>query len=145
MQIPPLTRSIGSAERSMRALLEQKILIANLSFTEWTVLAFTSASPLKLEEVVQRLTIGHVVTNASDAQKSINNLLSSNLITMSPDNVLTHSEKGKTMFSHLNGEVEGITRTLYGDLPIADLETTHRTLSEIAMRANNLLARRNDA
>jgi hypothetical protein len=129
----------------MRALLEQKLLRANLSFTEWTVLAFTSASPLNIEEVVQRLINGHVVTDASDAQKSIKNLVSASLITMNPGNVLTHSEKGITMFTHLNGEVEGITRTLFGDLPIADLETTHRTLLEIAKRANNLLARRNDA
>lgn len=141
MQIPPLTRSIGSAELSMRALLEQKLHRANLSFAEWTVLAFTNAAPLNSEQIVQRQIGGHIVTDAAAAQKPINNLISAGLITANQGNMLMHTEKGKVVFKTLSDEVAEITRALYGDLPIADLDTTHRTLTEIARRANNFLAR----
>lgn len=51
MQIPPLTQSVGSAERAMRALLEQILREADLSFPAWTTLVFTNASPLTIEQV----------------------------------------------------------------------------------------------
>jgi DNA-binding MarR family transcriptional regulator len=143
MQIPPLTRSVGLAERSMRALLEQKLARAKLSFSEWTVLAFTSAAPLNSVEVVQRQIAGHVVADAAGAQEAIDSLVRAGFIAKSHGDVLAHSEKGKTVFTHLSSEVEDITRSLYGDLPIPDLEATHRTLTEIAKRANSLLARQN--
>lgn len=141
MQLPPLTRSIGSAERSMRALLEQKLQSANLSFAEWTALAFTSAAPLKSGEVVQRQIAGHVIADATSGHESIDGLVRAGLIAKSQGDVLTHSEEGKTVFARLSAEVEGITRSLYGDLPIEDLEITHLTLTEITKRAGNLLAR----
>jgi DNA-binding MarR family transcriptional regulator len=141
MQLPLLTRSVGSAERSMRALLEQTLRSADLSFTEWTALAFTGGAPLRSSEVIQRQIAGHVIVDAAGGQESIDSLTRAGLIDRSQDDVLTHSEKGKAVFARLSGEVEGITRNLYGDLPIEDLEATHRTLTEIAKRAGYLLAR----
>lgn len=141
MQLPPLTRSIGSAERSLRELLEQKLKSANLSFPEWTVLVFTNGSPMSSEQVVQREITGHVVANISNAQDSINHLISAGLISNNQNNMLVHTEKGASIFMPLSTEIEGVTRSLYGDLPIADLDATHRTLTEIAKRANNLLVR----
>jgi hypothetical protein len=44
---PNLTRDIGQAERTMRALLERLLDEADLSFPEWTVLVFLDgAGPL---------------------------------------------------------------------------------------------------
>ena len=141
MQLPPLTRSVGSAERSMRALLERKLQNVNLSFAEWTALAFTSAAPLKSDEIVQRQIAGHVIADAAGGHDSIDNLVRAGLIAKSQGDVLAHTEDGKAVFLRLSGEVEGITRNLYGDLPIDDLEVTHRTLTEISKRAGSLLAR----
>lgn len=138
MQLPPLTRSVGSAERSMRALLEQKLGSANLSFAEWTALAFTGAAPLSSSEVVQRQLAGHVIADAAGGQESIDSLVRAGLLAKSQGEVLAHSEQGKALFARLSGEVEGITRSLYGDLPMEDLEATHRTLMEIAKRAQSL-------
>jgi DNA-binding MarR family transcriptional regulator len=125
----------------MRALLEQKLQSANLSFAEWTALAFTSAAPLKSDDVVQRQIAGHVIADAAGGHESIDSLVRAGLIAKSQGDVLTHSEEGKALFVRLSGEVEGITRNLYGDLPVEDLEATHRILTEIAKRAGNLLAR----
>lgn len=141
MQFPPLTRSVGSAERSMRALLEQRLQSANLSFTEWTVLVFTSTTPLSSGEVVQRQIAGHVIADAAGGHESIDSLVRTGLMAKNQSDVLTHTEDGQATFARLNGEVEDIIRNLYGDLPIEDLEATHRTLMEISRRAGNLLSR----
>lgn len=54
--------------------------------------------------------------------------------------MLMHTDKGSILFKELGGKVKDITQGLYGDLPSADLEATHRTLLEVAKRANSLLS-----
>ncbi|WFP48713.1 hypothetical protein PL263_11395 [Methylomonas sp. EFPC3] len=125
----------------MRALLEQKLQNVNLSFAEWTVLAFTSGAPLKSDDVVQRQITGHIIAAAADGHESIGRLTRAGLIAKNQDDVLAHTESGKAVFIRLSGEVEGMTQRLYGDLPIEDLQATHRTLTEIAKRAGTLLGR----
>jgi DNA-binding MarR family transcriptional regulator len=139
MQIPPLTQSVGSAERSMRALLEQKLQEAGLSFPAWTVLVFINASPLSFEQVTQKQISGHVVSGTADTRRAVDNLIDAGLITANESAMLTHTEKGSILFMELSGKIKEITQALYGDLPSADLEATHRTLIEIAKRANSLL------
>jgi len=140
MQIPPLTQSVGSAERSMRALLERHLQDAGLSFPAWTVLVFTNTSPLSIEQVVQRQISGHVVSGADEARQAIQKLTETGLIIADESDMLMHTDKGATLFQELSGKVKDITQSLYGDLPSADLEATHRTLLEIAKRANNFLS-----
>jgi hypothetical protein len=137
MQIPPLTQSVGSAERSMRALLERHLQDAGLSFPAWTVLVFTNASPLTIEQVVQRQISGHVVSGVDEARQVIQKLTETGLITANESDMLIHTDIGTTLFKELSRKVNDITQALYGDLPSADLEATHRTLLEIAKRANN--------
>jgi hypothetical protein len=45
MSNPPLTHSIGSAERAMRALLEHVLASKHLSFTQWTANTFRNYWP----------------------------------------------------------------------------------------------------
>lgn len=139
MQIPPLTQSIGTAERSMRALLERNLQNAELSFPAWTVLVFTDASPLTVEQIAQRQISGHVVSSINEARLEIDRLILAGLIVASESGALSHTDKGSALFNELSGKVKDITHSLYGDLPGADLEATHRTLLEIAKRANGIL------
>lgn len=140
MATSPLTRSIGSAERAMRALLERELAREQLSFAQWTALVFTSAAPLSAEQIVQRQLAGHVVASEPEARDAIANLVALGTLTSDADGPLLHSEKGRDLFTALSKSVEQITSTLYGDLPQVDLEATHRTLQEVAARANKLLA-----
>ena len=140
MPIPPLTQSIGSAERSMRALLERNLREADLSFSAWTALVFTNSSPLTSEQVAQRQISGHVVASTDEAQQEINKIIQAGLIKMNESGVLMHTDKGAAIFQQISGKVKEIAQSLYGDLPLSDLETTHRTLLEIANRANGLLS-----
>jgi hypothetical protein len=140
MQIPPLTQSVGSAERSMRELLERHLHDAGLSFPAWTALVFTNAAPLTIEQITQRQISGHVVSGADETRQAIAKLTDTGLIAANGSDMLTHTEKGSALFNELSGKVKRITQALYGDLPIADLEATHRTLLEIAKRAGSLLS-----
>ena len=139
MQTPPLTQSVGSAERSMRALLERHLQDARLSFPAWTVLVFTNASPLTVDQIAQRQISGHVVSSINGTRLEIDRLIQAGLIKASEDGALSHTDKGSALFNELSGKVKDITQSLYGDLPGADLEVTHRTLLEIAKRANGML------
>ncbi len=139
MQIPPLTQSVGSAERSMRALLERYLQDAGLSFPAWTALVFTNASPLTVDQIAQRQISGHVVSSINGARLEIDRLIQAGLIKASESGALSHTDKGSALFNELSGKVKDITQSLYGDLPGADLEATHRTLLEIAKRANGIL------
>lgn len=138
MQIPPLTQSVGSAERSMRAVLERHLQDAGLSFPAWTVLVFTNASPLTVDQIAQRQISGHVVSGIDGTRLEIDRLIQAGLI-KAESGALSHTDKGSALFNELSGKVKDITQSLYGDLPGADLEATHRTLLEIAKRANDIL------
>lgn len=140
MQLPPLTQSVGLAERAMRALLEQKLHEVELSFPAWTALVFTCTSPLSFEQIAQRQISGHIVSGAADVRLAIDKLIERGVIVANESGLLIHTEKGSAIFKELSGKVKEITQTLYGDLPGADLEATHRTLLEIAKRANSLFS-----
>ena len=140
MATPPLTRSIGAAERSMRALLERELAHEGLSFPQWTALVFTSAAPLSFQEIAQRQLAGHVVSSESESQAALNDLITRAALSKDAEGSLQHSDRGHALFLGINAAVERITSTLYGDLPQTDLEATHRTLLEVSVRANKLLA-----
>jgi len=140
MTTPPLSRSIGSAERAMSALLKRELASKHLSFVQWTALVFTNSAPILVAEIVQRQLAGHVVANESEARHAVEDLIGLSLLTESTDKLLQHTEEGRGLFTHLSKSVERITNALYGDLPQTDLEATHRTLLEVATRANKMLA-----
>jgi len=124
----------------MRALLERNLRDADLSFPAWTVLVLTHPSLLSPEQIAQRQIGGHIVASADETRQAIGELVTAGLARASENGMLAHTEKGAVLFEELSGSISEITRALYGDLPGADLEATHRTLVEIARRANGLLS-----
>lgn len=150
---PALTRDIGQAERTLRALLERTLNESGLSFSDWTVLvSLDGANQLAASELVQRQVDGHVAPEAA-ASATVDGLRTSGLIatagesagpvarrTEGGDPLLTLTSAGQAVYQPVRQSVLRITGELYGDLPAADLEATHRTLAEIARRAHDLLA-----
>ena len=153
MTIPNLTRDIGQTERAMGALLAPLLDEAGLSFAEWTVLVFLGgAGPLTPDELVRRQLNGRVAAEA-EARASVDGLLSRGLLapageshgTSGPggdgeDLRLALAAAGEATYRPVRRAVDRITDGLYGDLPPTDLEATHRTLAEVARRANARLA-----
>jgi hypothetical protein len=151
---PALTRDIGQAERTLRALLERTLHESGLSFSDWTVLVFLDGAGLLAgSELIQRQVDGRVAPEAA-ARTSVDGLRTSGLIatadetagpaarsTEGGDPLLTLTPAGQAVYQPVRQSVLRITGELYGDLAPADLEATHRTLAEVARRAHDLLAR----
>ncbi len=140
MALVPLTRSIGSAERAMRALLERELARERLSFAQWTALVLIGTEPAFVDRLVERQLAGRVVAGEEESRNAVADLVARGLLTSAADGRLQQSDTGREVFRRLSTAVEEITRALYGDLPQEDLEATHRSLVEIAARADRLLA-----
>lgn len=77
---PALTRDIGRAERTMRALLERLPDQAGISFSERAVPAFLDgAAPLARSELVRRRVDGRVAPGV-EARAAVDGLLSRGLL-----------------------------------------------------------------
>ena len=153
MTTPNLTRDIGQAERTMRALLERLLDEAGLSFPEWTVLVFLDGAggPLARGELVRRQVNGRVEHEAA-AQAAVDGLLSRGLLATADargaggavvgggNPRLATTAAGEAFYRPVRRTVDLIIDGLYGGLPPADLEATHRTLAEVYRRANARLA-----
>ena len=151
---PALTRDIGHAERALRALLERQLGAAGLSFPAWTVLvSLDGAGPLTRDALIRRQLDGHVVPTAAAAEATVEDLLAAGWLAPAdasdePDarrvvggsRPLVRTPAADAVYRPVREAVARITHTLYGDLPAGDLEATRRTLGEIALRANALLA-----
>lgn len=136
MTTPPLSRTLGPAERALRALLDRELARERLSFPEWTALVFTRSSPLTNDEIARRQLAGYVVADASEAVAA---LVRAGLLARDTDARLSQTEQGRRVFADISEAVEKVTEALWGDLPVADLEATHRTLAEVTARARSLL------
>jgi DNA-binding MarR family transcriptional regulator len=138
---PPLARSIGVTERALRSLLDQRLLAAKLSFAQWAVLNFLhAAGPLTAELRIDPQRTGFVA-EAGPAQQAVDDLRARGLIGPSahpdqPGGALAITALGRELFEPLRIGSAAVTQELWGDLPAADLDATHRTLTEIGRRAN---------
>ena len=81
-----------------------------------------------------------MVSGADETRQAIEKLAGAGLITADEGDTLMHTDEGAVLFKELSGKIKDMTQALYGDLPGTDLEATHRTLQEIAKRANSLLS-----
>ena len=139
--IPMLTRDIGQAERTLRALLEGQLRRANLSFPEWVVLVMLdNAGPLEPDDLVERQLAGRVAPEP-EARAAVETLRGNGLLgEVDGGRRLAISAAGDALFGPLAEAVTRLSGELYADLPIDDLEATQRTLNVISHRANERLA-----
>lgn len=145
---PPLTRDIGQAERSLRALLDRRLGRAGLSFPQWTVLVFLDhAEALSADELAARMVAGRVASEP-DARVTVERLRASGMLAPVQNDLadgageaprLTTTAAGRATYEPVHRDVTGIVEDLFANLPPDDLEATHRTLEEVARRANTRL------
>jgi DNA-binding MarR family transcriptional regulator len=150
---PALTREIGQAERTLRALLERHLDQAGLSFPEWTVLVFLdTAGPLSAGELIQRQLDGHVASERA-ARAAIDRLRSAGLLRQAeevhgaevrdgddPARRLVPTPAAEAVYRAVRQTVSGLTDQIFADLPLGDVEVTRRTLMAVIRRAGAQLA-----
>jgi DNA-binding MarR family transcriptional regulator len=128
-----LAREIGTAERTLRALLDAQLAGPGLTFPEWTILVtLAMGGPLAADEVVSRQLAGRTVGDATEARAAIDRLRATGLVSGDP---LALTAAGEAVFRPIQQAVAAISDDIYGDLPPADLDATRRTLIEVTRRA----------
>lgn len=139
MSLPALSHSIGATERSLRILLERELGKEQIDFPSWTVLVFTAAAPLPVEEIALRHVAGHILPEESASHDAVARLVERGMLVQTTAGCIEHSAQGREMFAALSAKVNGITGMLYCDLPPADVEVTQRILLAIGQRVSQLL------
>lgn len=139
MTTPPLTRTIGATERTLRDLLDSRLATAGLSFPEWTVLVFLqSGAPMPVPGLLAQLAAGRIAAGA-EANSLLARMAAAGLLSVRSDTARL-TARGLETARPLLDEVGAITRDLEEGLDAADLAATRRTLAAIAHRAADLLA-----
>lgn len=129
---PSLSIEIGTAERALRRLLDERITPAGLSFPEWTTLTVVrNDGPLAVAAVVERQVAGGV-ESAPAAQATVAGLQRRGYLSPEP---LTLTSAGQALYGPVAQGVAGVGRSLWGDLPADEIETARRILVEVTQRA----------
>lgn len=137
MTSAPLTRHIGTTERTLQALLNRRLSAANISFPEWTALVFISSGASSAADLTDRMVAGAVVPREAVADV-VAALRRRDLV--SADGPLALTEAGRATYATLRAEVDRNVSDLMTGLPEADVEATRRTLDALRDRAAALLA-----
>src|SRR5438046_2961278 len=100
-ETPPLTKYIGEVERSLRAILDQLLEQAGLSFPSWTVVMIVDASgPREASDLIDQQLKAHVVPDATAAQATVDDLIVSGLLARY---AMTTEESRQTTASYQGG------------------------------------------
>ena len=129
---------IGQAERATRAVLEVLLAETDTTFTNWVALNLVAThGTVTVDSLVEQLVTGLRITDAA-ARRSIDDLVSSALMTIAGTVRLTTGGRGR--YQRISDGVADITRRLYHDLPHDDLVVARRVLETLTERARAELA-----
>lgn len=140
---PPPARDAGQAEHALQALLARLLAPAGLSFPQWaTLVLLAQHRVLPSEALSRRLVDGGLLADDSALRETLDSLAWEGLVARREDEdaAWTLTAVGGARDRPLRQAVDARGSAVHGDLPFAALETTHRTLVEIAQRARTLLA-----
>jgi len=137
---PRLTRDIGVAERTLRAILNHHITAAGLTFTEWVDLTLlTSEGPQTDDELVATQVAGQVGP-ADEIREGLDRLLVNGLVARDDAGQLTVTTAGHDVFGPLREQVGAVSAQVNGGLPADDVEAALRILDEVIARAAKIVA-----
>ena len=126
-------QTLAFAEATLNKILERHLAARGTSPDRWYALKLTAqAEPIARAAVVDGLAAGGKVQPA-DAEPLLRGLEADGLL--EGGDVLSLTDSGRGYFAELRRYVITPTTRLLGQLELADIETTIRTLREITARA----------
>jgi DNA-binding MarR family transcriptional regulator len=137
------TQVIGQAESALGAILRPLLEQAAITFHQWIVLVVTSArgGSAARADLVWQLTTMRKLSDA-DVLQAIEELVDIGLVELTggdqPEVRVTAA--GQARYRQVREQVDAITGRIFGNLPLADLETAARVLGIVTARANAELA-----
>ena len=132
------TQVIGQAESALGALLDPILARTGTTFTQWLVLAVTTAGGGGLDRgpLVARICDARKI-DAAEVESAIGQLRASGLLQETA--LVSLTERGQVRHGGIRRAIEEVSARLF-DFPAEDLATTGRILSILTMRANAELA-----
>jgi DNA-binding MarR family transcriptional regulator len=135
---PPLPQSIGRAERTLGALMDEILADTGVTFHQWVALSLVVGDDedrIDRDELATRLA-STVDIDQQTAEAALAGLADEGLLRAE-----TLSDAGRERYERIRAAIDETTAPLYADLPVGDLAATRRILTTIAERADMLLAR----
>ena len=134
---------LGQTEKAANAILERLLAEPGLTEPQWVILSITvmSGGTLDRQRLIERAAAAAKFSEAQ-AQARISELADAQLLHV-PDDELTPvklTDVGQQLHTEIRAATSQITRRLWGDLPVEDLEAAGRVLSTVLARANAELA-----
>lgn len=134
---------LGQTEKAANAILERLLAEPGLTEPQWVILSITvmSGGTLDRQRLIERAAAAAKFSEA-EAQARISELADAQLLHV-PDDELTPvklTDVGQQLHTEIRAATSQITRRLWGDLPVEDLEAAGRVLSTVLARANAELA-----
>jgi hypothetical protein len=129
---------LGETEKALNAILDRQLDAVDLTEHQWIALRLTvtAAGELPREQLVGRLA-GALKVGVAEAEARVEELVVGGLLQASAaEGDVAVTPAGAGVHAQVRGAVSDITRRLWGDLPVEDLDTTGRTLAVILERAN---------
>jgi len=137
------TQVIGQAESALGAILGPLLDRAAISFHEWVVLVVTSAGggSAARGDLVRQLAAMRKLSTA-DVLRAVDELAAAGLVELTGDDEpeVRVTAEGQARYRQVREHVNAITGRIFGDMPLADLETAARVLGIVTARANAELA-----
>lgn len=140
---PPLAQLLGQTEKSLNALLD-RLLDGTISEPQWVTLVLLAGSggPADRDQLIGRTTAA-LKTDPVTAAGHVVQLTAKGLVDAAPGptSAVGLTEAGQKFLGRVRRQVAEIAGRLWGDLPVADLETTSQVLSTVLERAETELRR----
>jgi DNA-binding MarR family transcriptional regulator len=129
---------IGRTENALRAILERQLAETDVTYAEWValVLAATGSEPPERAVLTDRVARALRV-DAARAVGEIEALATAGLVTIERETSarVTPSERGRQLLERIRRQVGAVTKSLWGELPPADLAAAARVLATVLSRA----------
>jgi len=135
---PPLTQSIGQAEKALRAVLDRLLAETGTTFVQWVTLNMLarSGSAVQHQQLVRQVEAA-LKLDEPTVLATLGELSALGLITPPGEAArIELTTAGDAQFQRLRQRIDSVTERLYGDLPADELTTTRRVLGIVAERAN---------
>lgn len=135
----PITRHLGTAERTLQALLQTQLRKVGLSFPEWVVLTILhSSGSLPLANVIDALERGQI--GDRDGVDALVARMAERGLIAPAEFGMSITPLGAELYLPLRHDVDSLTAEIVAGIPADDLDATRRTLDEVTRRASRLLS-----
>jgi hypothetical protein len=130
-------RLIGETEKTLNAILDRHLAVADLTEQHWITLtvAVLSGGSIDRDQLVEKV-VSAAKFREQDVQERVTELVARGLLESSGTVEVTVTDAGAQLHARIRASNNELTERLWGDLPGGELETAARVLAAVLERAN---------